>query len=506
MPRIERRLTASAFESLRSAGLHRVDSGLYVLVDESGTKRTWFFRYTAPGTKTPRKMGLGSVARAGETGGVTFLGAIAEAGRLRSLVAAGVDPIEQRRALEDDERRERAERREAEVAAKIADEARRSRTFRVVAEGFITAHAPSWKNAKHGDQWRNTLATYAFPTIGDMPVDEITTDDVVEVLAPIWSTKSETAGRLRGRIESILQSVLPDDKANPASAARIVGKKRLPALSHVKVVKHFEALPIDDLPRFMAALAMRPALAARALEFVVLTACRTESVLAATWDEIDFAEAVWTIPAHKMKGRKAATRDHVVPLTPSAIATLNAAKLFRRDGLPWVFPGERGDGHLSNMAMLNLLKRMGVDVTVHGFRSTFRDWTAERTNHQHEVAEAALAHVVANKVEAAYRRGTMFDKRRALMADWETFATSFVGPVPGVSKSIDTTMRAREGTIRTVQGKARLARLEAERNGTAKRGRGRPRKNPIVDPLDTTPSVKRPRGRPKKVVEVDPLD
>lgn len=490
-----RNLTDREARAIVRPGLHRLtDDGLFLQVRADG-RRGWVFCYVSPGGKTRRKMGLGSCDA------VTFRVASREATAAAVLVEKGVDPIELKQA--EAAARQPAVEPEPEVLAVVpASEVTAATMFKEAAESYIALHAPTWRNPKHRAQWGSTLEAYAFPAIGEKPVAEVTTADVLAILAPIWTAKPETASRLRGRIERIIASAIdPDDvRPNPASLERL--RSRLP-MKRARAVQHHKAMPIDDVPEFMARLSVRPALAARALEFTVLTACRTTEVLAARWSEVDTTAGVWIIPAERMK----AGREHRVPLTAAVLKVLDGARIFRDTKAPdLVFPGERGKSHLSNMAMLKVLERMGVDATAHGFRSTFRDWAAERTDHQHEVAEAALAHVIANRVEAAYRRGTMFEKRRALMDDWAVFCSSFVGEVDPVARDAETVVRVRVESRKTLERKARLARLRAAEELAAglpvKRGRGRPRK---VDPLDETPTPpKRPRGRPRKAV--NPLD
>jgi len=291
-------------------------------------------------------------------------------------------------------------------------------TFKDAAERYIEVHKAGWKNEKHGAQWLATLSTYAYPIFGSLSVGAVDTALVTKVLEPIWSTKAETAGRLRGRIESILDWATARGLRQGENPARWRGhlENLLPQLSRVKKVEHHAALPYQDMPAFMGKLREQNGTAARALEFTVLTAARTGEVIYANWSEFDLQEATWTIPAERMKNGRA----HRVPLTPQAMAILNAEHEPGREG--FVFPGLKSGKPLSNMSMLKTLERMGRhDLTVHGFRSSFRDWAAEATGYPREVAEAALAHSIADKVEAAYRRTDLFDKRRKLMSAWAQF-------------------------------------------------------------------------------------
>lgn len=291
-------------------------------------------------------------------------------------------------------------------------------TFDRCAEAYICAHAPSWKNKKHAQQWRNTLAQYASPIFGNLPVEEITTPLIMRVLEPIWLIKTETASRVRGRIERVLSWAIVNGYRPHPNPALWRGNlmELLPAPAKVAKPVHHPALPYQELGVFMQALGEHNSLNAKAMTFTILTACRTNEVLAASWDEIDFDANTWTIPGERMKSE----RPHRVPLSKQAITLLE--QLPRVEG--WLFPSVMYGKHLSNMAMLNLMNRQlkRPDLTVHGFRSTFRDWVAEQTNYQRELAEAALAHVLGDKTEAAYQRGDMLEKRAELMQAWADFA------------------------------------------------------------------------------------
>ena len=323
---------------------------------------------------------------------------------------AGVDPI----AREHAAKAERIAKQHADIVAAI--------TFEHAVERYLDAHSAKWKNLKHRAQWHSTLATYAFPTLGPIPVAKIDTNDVLAVLSPIWLTKTETASRLRGRIEAVLDYATTLDWRAGANPARWKGHMAivLPKPSKVAKVEHHAALPWKDIAAFMSDLRGRHAMAARALEWAILTAARTGEVLGAKWSEIDLDGALWTLPAERMKSGL----EHRVPLSPPALALLTDMAEVRdsaeKDRRELVFPGRSGP--LSGMSMLMLLRRMERDdLTVHGFRSTFRDWVSEATNHPRELAETALAHVVADKTEAAYRRGESLAKRAILMTDWGRF-------------------------------------------------------------------------------------
>jgi integrase len=331
----------------------------------------------------------------------------------RNLRHDGIDPLEAKKAQQQAQR--------LSVA--------RGRTFREMAEEFIGRNETGWRNAKHRQQWRNTLATYVYPVLGELPVAAIDTGLVVQVLDPIWTEKPETAGRVRGRIEAVLDAATVRGLRQGPNPAQWKGNLAhiLPARARVRKVAHHAALPFDDIPAFLAALRERQGMAARALEFAIFTAARTAEVLGATWGEVDLDAKVWTVPAKRMK----AGREHRVPLSGVAIALLEKLRpmALMRNGEPDpvtpVFPGLRRALPMSNMTMLMVLRRMKRDdLTAHGFRSTFSDWAAERTAYPREVVEMALAHAVESKVEAAYRRGDLFEKRRRLMDAWANFCTT----------------------------------------------------------------------------------
>jgi len=376
-------------------GRHADGGGLHLLVKETGA-RSWVYRFTLKGRS--RDIGLGAAG----SGGITLAAARNRASALRLKVRAGVDPLEE-------QRREAAEALAAAQAAKIA-----GITFRAVAEGYIAANEGSWRNDKHRKQWRNTLISYVYPFIGELPVADIGTREVLSVLEPIWLDKPETASRVRGRIETVLDTAKAREYREGENPARWRGHiaQILPARSRL-TRGHHKAAPYEAIPAVVAQIRAREAMSALALEFVILTAARTGEALGAAWGEVDLDKAIWTIPAARMKAGK----EHRVPLSPRAVEILQTVKPLDKD---WLFPADKG-GRLSAMGMTMLLRRMKQDCTVHGFRSAFRDWAAERTGYAHEVCEMALAHVIGNKAEAAYRRGDLFDKRRRLMADWSAY-------------------------------------------------------------------------------------
>jgi integrase len=323
-------------------------------------------------------------------------------------VKLGIDPL--------------AERQEVIAAAKLEKQAQQAAavTFESMAENFITTKEGSWSNAKHRQQWRNSLKTYAFPLLSDMRIGDIETTHVLQVLEPIWEAKKETASRVRGRIEAILDAAKVRGYRTGENPARWRGHLAQLLPARTKLSRgHHRAAPYDDVPSILRALRSHRAIGALALEFTILTAARTGEVIGATWEEIDLQKGVWTIPAHRMK----AGREHSVPLSNQTLSILHSVEKL---GKAHVFPGQ-GNGAISSMTMLMLLKRMQTDVTVHGFRSSFRDWAAECTGYSHEVCEMALAHTIGNKAEAAYRRGNLFEKRRRLMADWAVFCAKGQG-------------------------------------------------------------------------------
>lgn len=386
--------------TVRSAkpGRHADGAGLHLLVKESGS-RSWVYRFMLKGKS--RDIGLGAAC----PNGISLSDARDLASGLRLKVKAGVDPLSERRRTAS----------EALASAQAAQIARI--TFRAVAEAYIAANEASWRNAKHRQQWENTLASYVYPVMGDLPVADIGTAHVLKILEPIWQAKPETASRIRGRIETILDAAKARGYREGENPARWRGHiaQILPARSRL-TRGHHKAMPYDSIHVFMTQLREREAMAALALEFVILTAARTSEALGATWAEVDLDKALWTIPAARMK----AGREHRVPLSPRAVEILKSIAPLEK---AFLFPAAKG-GKLSTMAMSMLLRRMKQDCTVHGFRSSLRDWAAECTGYAHEVCEMALAHTIGNKAEAAYRRGDMFEKRRRLMADWANYCAS----------------------------------------------------------------------------------
>lgn len=391
-------LTAIDVKRLTTPGLHFVGHvvGLALQVAAAGT-RSWVLRYSVGPRR--RDMGLGSYPS------VTLADACTAAREARELLRRGVDPIEDARA-----------KRSAMIAAAVA-----GLTFDQAAEKYIAAHEPGWRSSKQSGQWRASLANYGSPVLGRMLVRDIETAHVVTVLErdSLWTTKTETATRVRRRIENILDWATVRGYRSGANPARWRGHldKLLPAPSKVARVENFAALPFAEIGDFMTRLRAAPGMGARALEFAILTATRSGEVRGATWSEINLDEGVWVVPGARMK----AAKEHRVPLSKAALDLLRA--LPQVDGTDTVFPGAK-NRPLSDMTLSAVLRRMGLNVTVHGFRSTFRDWAAEQTAYPSEVVEMALAHTIANKVEAAYRRGDLFEKRRRLMADWARYCAT----------------------------------------------------------------------------------
>lgn len=419
MGRSIERLSALQVERLsRVPGMHCDGGGLYLRVT-SKTSRSWVYRFMLGG-RARREQLNGLLAtgkpkpkgpKATEIGfgpfpEITLADAREKAAQARRLKALGKDPKAEREALR----------------AAIEAEQARAITFKQCAERYIDAHKAGWRNSKHAKQWSATLETYAYPVFGHLPVSAIDVPLVTKVLEPIWSTKPETASRVRGRVESILDWATIRGHRTGENPARWRGhlESVFPARTKVKQVQHHAALAYRDVPGFVAALKAQAGTGALALQFAILTAARTGEILFARWNEIDWQEKVWNIPAERMKGK----RPHRVPLTRAALDILEMQKK-ATGGDGFIFPGAKRGKPLSNMSMLQTLRRMKRgDLTAHGFRSSFRDWAAEQTGFPGEVAEAALAHIVGDKVEAAYRRGDLFEKRRKLMTAWATFSTT----------------------------------------------------------------------------------
>lgn len=415
MPRLAKELSALEVKRLRHPGgsgnvVYFVGgvAGLMLQVTPSHA-RSWLLRVMIGGKR--RELGLGSYPE------IPLAQARDRAREAKDKIRNGIDPIVERR----------------QVRAQLATEQRRGMTFSEATERYLAAKLDAFKNSKHRDQWRSTLERYAIPELGPMLVDDLTVQDILRVLDPIWKTKTETASRLRGRIESVLSWATVSGHRSGDNPARWAGnlKELLPAATKVAKISHQPALQIDDAPRWFASLRARQGIGARALQFAALTASRSQEVRGALWDEIDIGSAMWIVPGGRMK----MDREHRVPLTDAALQLLEALPRFQ--GNPLVFPAPRG-GQMTDMTMSAAMKRVhaadvaaggrgfvdrvsGRPAVPHGLRSTFRDWIAEHTEFPGDMAEIALAHKISNAVEASYRRGDMVEKRRAMMAAWADF-------------------------------------------------------------------------------------
>ncbi|WP_429497101.1 tyrosine-type recombinase/integrase [Robbsia andropogonis] len=399
-------LSALKVSRTTDPGFYSDGGGLGLQVTKAGV-RFWVFRYMLAGKQ--RKMGLGPFPE------VSLAAARDLAATNRSILRSGRDPITARNA------------------DLVPIEAKKVPTFDEAAAAYIDAHSPTWRNDKHRDQWTNTLATYASPHFGNRAVDLIDTEVVLKALKPIWLTKNETATRVRQRVETVLDWATVQKMRSGDNPARWRGHMSylLPAPDRVAPVVHHPALPFATMADFMVDLRQLDSLSARALEFTILTAVRTGETLGAVPAEFDLAKAIWTIPKERMKAR----RDHRVPLGPRALEIASERiEAEKASGTKMLFPGARKGRPLSNMAMLQVVRGMTWGhLTVHGFRSTFRDWAAERTAYANEVVEMALAHTVGNATEAAYRRGDMLERRAPLMAEWEDYCLAKASEGRGIN-------------------------------------------------------------------------
>jgi len=400
MARLIEKLSPLEVSKKTRPGYYGDGAGLWLQVSPSGTK-SWIFRFTFAGKQ--REMGLGPFHT------VSLADARAKAKECRLVLRDGKDPLELRKA------------------SRLADALDRARmvTFDQCASAYIATHRDSWRNPKHASQWENTLATYASPIIGALPVAEVDTPLVVKVLSPIWNTKTETAVRLRGRIENILDWATVSKYRVGDNPARWRGhlENLLADPNKIAPVVHHPALPWQEIGSFIAELRKREGIAPRAVEFLILTGLRSGSVRGARWDEIDLDTGIWTVPGNRMKHG----REFRVPLSPSALALLDSMP---RSGA-FVFPGRKADSPQSDMTLTAVLRRMERDdISIHGFRSTFRDWCSESLSNSfpHEVIEQALAHTLPNKVEAAYRRGDLLAKRAMLMKAWADYCMTIPTP------------------------------------------------------------------------------
>lgn len=396
MTRSIQRLSPLTIQRPTKQGYLADGAGLYFRTSQFGTKG-WIFRYSLNGRR--REMGLGPYPA------VSLAVARQAAAECRTSVKTGLDPIDNRKEARSSARLQRA----------------RALTFDQAAARFIDSHETGWRNDKHKQQWRNTLTTYASPTVGNLAVAAVGTTEVMRILEPLWRAKPETASRVRGRIERVLDWAKARGYRDGENPARWRGHldKLLPARGKVRRVQHHPAAPIDAVSTIYGKLCDSKGMAALALRFVILTAARAGEVTGARWGEIDLEAGVWTVPADRIKAGK----EHRVSLSPQALAILRGRGEGEDGDL--VFPGGKLGKSLSLTSLSKALAQAGGgDATVHGFRSTFRDWAAERTNFSREVSEMALAHVIGDKVEAAYRRGDLFTKRTKLMQAWSSFATT----------------------------------------------------------------------------------
>jgi integrase len=390
------KLTALAVDKAKRRGYYGDGGGLFLQVSAAGTK-SWVFRFKEAGKL--REMGLGATHTIG------LAEAREKARDCRRMRLDGIDPIAARNA----------------ARSQVRLDAAKAMTFQECAERYIASHKAGWRNLKHAAQWPSSLGAYVYPIFGALPVQAVDVGLVMRALEPIWTTKPETAGRVRGRIESVLDWAAARGYRQGENPARWRGhlENLLPKKSKVRRVEHHAALPYAEIGTFIAELQQQEGVAARALEFAILTAARTGEVIGAAWPEIDLEGRLWVIPGGRMKAGK----EHRVPMSEPALAVLKEMEKVRES--EFVFPGGKSRRPINNMAMAMTLRRLGRgDLTVHGFRSSFRDWAAERTGFPAEVAEMALAHAVGDKVEAAYRRGDLFQKRRQLMDAWARFCSA----------------------------------------------------------------------------------
>lgn len=389
MARPIHKLSARTVETV-GPGRHSDGGGLYLRVTDSGTRR-WVFRYSDPRTRTLREAGLGSAGKLG----LSLAAARQEAARIREMIRVGEDPLKPVPPPEPE---------------------KPAITFGDFADSFVKTQTPGFRNKKHAAQWHTTLATYGEP-LRALPLSHINTDAIIKVLTPIWLEKPETASRVRGRIERVLDAAKALGLREGENPARWRGHLSLLLPRQPKLSRgHHKALPYSQVPSFMDSLRIRPGVAARALEFMILTAARSGEVRLMSWDEIDTEAMVWTVPATRMK----AGRAHRVPLTPHLVAFLRKHGTDERER-GHIFVGVRDKRPLTDAAVSAVLKRMNVPVTVHGFRSSFRDWAGDKTEVPREVAEAALAHIVGDAAEQAYRRGDALDRRAELMTKWQDY-------------------------------------------------------------------------------------
>lgn len=403
MPKKVKELGALDVKRMETPGFHPVGgvAGLALQITPA-LQKSWVLRAVIAGKR--RKMGLGGYPE------VTLAQAKDYARVAREKIRSGIDPIDERKAA----RRSLAASRAKDV------------TFKKCARDYIEAHRSSWRNEKHAAQWESTLETYAYPVIGELWVRDVAIEHLMTILEPIWLTKTETASRVRGRIESVLDAAATKGFRSDANPARWKGvlSTLLPSAKKIAKTKHFPAMPMSEMPAFFSELQAHEGYAARALEFLILTNVRSYNVRHAAWSQIDMETKTWMIPGEDSENSKQRMKTgvaHRVPLSPAALAVLK--RVGRTEGTDLIFPSPRKLKELSDMAMNKVMKDMGANGVPHGFRSTFRDWAAEKTNFSREVAERAMAHAVGDGTEAAYLRSDVFQKRIKLMSAWATFCT-----------------------------------------------------------------------------------
>ena len=395
MARETERLTDVQVRKAKKTGRYPDGSGLYLQVTISGSK-SWLYRYKVDGRT--RWKGLGVYGH----NDVTLTRAREKAGECRQLRSEGIDPIDHFRAVERQNKLEEL----------------KGVTFRQCAVEHIQSRKATWTNKKHAQQWVNTLETYAYPIIGDLPVAEIDINLIERILAPIWQTKNETANRVRQRIEAILDRAIVKrwrEGPNPA-VWRGSMSALLPAPKNFRAVEHHAAMEFDELPKFYQSLRNKSSVSSLALRLLIQSGVRSKEARGAHIDEFDLEKEIWTIPAERMKGKKGKKKPHAIPITKEILEIVKLSEPHRRKGI--LFPGQKSNKWISDTSLRKILHAQHPNLTVHGFRSTFRDWAGEKTNFQHEVCEACLAHAVGTQVEKAYRRGTFFEKRQELMTKW----------------------------------------------------------------------------------------
>jgi len=413
MARLIQQLTEAKIRTLTKIGLYHDGAGLYLQIRPGGA-RSWIYRYRLNGRT--RDQGLGALAD------VSLVKARDKASAARALVNDGIDPIEHTRA---------------QAIIPAAPKRNSSPTFEEMAEAYMADRLKRLRSGVHRDQWQQTLRTYAYPVIGAMPVNEIGTNDVLAVIRPHWESKCETMARLRGRIERILARATVEGLRRGANPATWKGhlQEALPPRSEVQPVQHFRAMDYQDVPSFMAELGQIGAMSAITLRFLILTIARTTEVTGARWNEIDWHEQTWTVPAARTK----ANRDHIVPLSTGALAVLREVELLRSSDDDLIFPGRNGVAQAPMTLLMLLQRRMGRAATNHGFRSAFRDWCGDEADIPRELAEQALAHAIRDTTEKAYRRKTAVERRRSVMQKWSNYI------LPPVSTEIVDIQEARRG-------------------------------------------------------------